>query len=239
MWQRLVVVLSLIVLVGCSGGQRRADPTASHPAVASSRHAGSAAPTTRAPTVQPCPAAGLRAPAIVSCLTADIQSFWHREGWVGLDLRVVVVTRPAQLPADCRSGWTNLGTAFFCDISIYLLAPYVAELTRTFGPLLQYALAATLGHEAGHTVGRYTGNPSSPQIEQMADCLDGVWAHDAAGRGRIDAPTLTAVAGRDLALLDRTVRSERAVHGPVAQRMVAFGRGLRTGDQNSCRVTGR
>ena len=66
-----------------------------------------------------------------------------------------------------------------------------------------------MAHEAGHRV-QYAvdepklaaeGDAASRVVEQQADCLAGVWAADAARRGRSTWPTFRAVYAREMEMV--------------------------------------
>jgi predicted metalloprotease len=194
-----------------------------------------------------CPRAGEAAPAVVRCLSEDIGRMWT--GWAGkpVESRVTVDPAPRTVHRDCAA-FLAFGTAFYCppDGRTYVTGAAVARDRREFGDRLPYALAVILAHEAGHRV-QYvldvpgvddSGDAASRRIEQQADCLAGVWAHDAAVRARLEPAVFRDVERRELTLISRLTPppgthldgyDETRTHGTVAQRVAAFDRGYAGG----------
>ena len=197
-----------------------------------------------------CPHAGLAPAAVVSCISADVSTFWT--GRLGKPIKepVIVDPPPASVPADCRN-FLSFGTAFFCtnDSTVYLTHKAIERDQQQFGIFLPWALAAIVSHEIGHVVQQevhqpgldQTGDAASRRIEQQADCLSGVWAHTAVGAGRLDATGFRAAERRELTLVSALPTpaglrgySEVRTHGTVAQRAASLATGLRSGDPKSC-----
>src|SRR4029079_7603314 len=102
------------------------------------------------------------------------------------------------------------------------------------------------------------GSASGPQsasvaLELQADCLAGLWGHEAArqgqfpvGRVELDpgdaekALQAAAAIGDDRLQREATgrVMPERFTHGTSAQRIDAFSRGMQSGSLQACGVTG-
>jgi uncharacterized protein len=194
-----------------------------------------------------CPRAGGDPRALVSCVSADVSRMWT--GWAGKEVRSVVLVdpAPASVHRDCAD-FLAFGTAFYCppDGRTYITGAAVRRDRREFGDRLPYALAVILAHEAGHRVQFVLtvpglGDPrdaASRRVEQQADCLAGVWAHDAARRGRLDPAVFRGVEQRELTLISRLRPppgsriggyDQVRTHGTVAERMAAFDRGYAGG----------
>ena len=231
MWRRVVGGLVLLLaLTGCSQG------------IAGR---GTAAP----PSL--CPAAGADPVPLVTCVVADLNTFWTGRVGRPVEVRVTVDPAPAAVDRGCRA-FLAFGTAFYCpaDGRVYITAASVAGNRAAFGDRLPYALAAVAAHEAGHRV-QFTvrqaeldrdGNAASRVVEQQADCLAGVWARGAARRGLVDPAGFAAVYAQEMRMVSsmtpppgvgRDDYDEVATHGTAAQRIAAFQRGT-TETTNPC-----
>jgi predicted metalloprotease len=234
----LLVVLA-VLLCGCT------TVVAGHASPASSPGSSSVA--------EPCGSAG--APAeVVRCLTADVTRFWSAQ--LGRSVTEAMVADPprASVPRDCQAA-LGLGTAFYCpdNGTVYLTGALISRGRTAYGADLPYALAAVVGHEFGHAVQDLVHQPgfnspdlaASRRIEQQADCLLGVWAHNAANRGLLDPARLLAITRREYTTVEQLPPppalpdyNERASHGTVTERVTALSRGLTTGTPNACALTG-
>lgn len=190
-----------------------------------------------------CPAAGTDAVKLVTCVVADLNTFWSGRVGKPVEVRVTVDPAPAAVHRACRS-FLAFGTAFYCppDGRVYITAASVTGNRKAFGDRLPYALAAVAAHEAGHRV-QFTvrqpefdqdGDAASRVVEQQADCLAGVWAYGAARRGLLDPAGFTAAYGQEMRLVSGLTPppgaglddyDEVATHGTAAQRIAAFRRG--------------
>jgi predicted metalloprotease len=198
---------------------------------------------------EPCGAAG--APqSVVHCLVLDVTHFWVGELHVQVGESMVVDPAPRSVPQACRD-ILGLGTAFYCTANrtVYLTGAFISRSSTAYGPDLPYALAAVVGHEFGHVVQDAVHQPgfeatdlaSSRTIEQQADCLLGVWGHDAAARRLLDGGTLKRITQAEYTTVDQLPPppnlhgySERATHGTVPQRLAAFDAGLTAGRPATC-----
>ena len=112
-----------------------------------------------------------------------------------------------------------------------------------------------IAHEIGHHVQNLTGNLSnggglsrnrgnaqSVRQELQADCLAGVWGHEAAARNRVEPGDaeegLTAAASIGDDRLQREsqgrVVPDSFTHGSSADRVAALQRGLQSGNLSAC-----
>lgn len=146
---------------------------------------------------------------------------------------------------------------FYCpgDQKVYLDLSFFRELDQRFGAPGDFAQAYVIAHEIGHHVQNLTGNLSSAgalsrsranaqsvRQELQADCLAGVWGHEAAARNRLD-PDDAEEGLRAAAAIgdDRIQRAsqgrvvpESFTHGSSADRVAALTRGLQAGDVSAC-----
>ena len=159
---------------------------------------------------------------------------------------MVLAPAASAVPAPCRSG-LQVDTAFTCQVdgALYVTEPFVQLIHRYFrGDQLSYAFASVLGHEFGHVLQREVHQPQlaithptdaqSRAIEQQADCLSGVWAHDAAARGRLDPTEFHRIAVRLITLISSN--PEIFTHGTPPRRGAAIQRGLDGGTPATCHL---
>lgn len=146
---------------------------------------------------------------------------------------------------------------FYCprDQKVYLDLSFFHELDRRFGAPGDFAQAYVIAHEIGHHVQNLTGhlasgaglsrsraNAQSVRQELQADCLAGVWGHEASARNRLEPGDaeegLTAAAAIGDDRLQREsqgrVVPDSFTHGSSAERVAALKRGLQTGSPSAC-----
>jgi predicted metalloprotease len=152
------------------------------------------------------------------------------------------------------------------DQKVYLDLSFFAELARRFGAPGDFAQAYVIAHEVGHHVQNLLGiqgkvsraqrgagteedaNALSVRLELQADCLAGVWANRA-HRLNPDRPLLeegdveeglraAAAIGDDRMqkMSQGYVQPESWTHGSSRQRAEWLGRGLKSGDPNTCQT---
>ena len=151
---------------------------------------------------------------------------------------------------------------FYCpgDHKVYLDLAFFSDMQRKLGAPGDFARAYVIAHEVGHHVqtllgitarvdasrrnaDRTTSNALSVRTELQADCLAGVWAHQADGArhilepGDIEQGLNAASAVGDDRLQQRargTVVPESFTHGSSAQRVRWFKRGFESGKLQQC-----
>ncbi|UXI67979.1 KPN_02809 family neutral zinc metallopeptidase [Tahibacter amnicola] len=152
---------------------------------------------------------------------------------------------------------------FYCpgDHRVYLDASFFQEMDTRFQAAGDFARAYVIAHEVGHHVqnlmgvmrrteeARRRGEPMegaqglSVRQELQADCLAGVWAHQAQRelqwleRGDVEAALAAATAIGDDRLQQQSrgrVVPDSFTHGTSAQRVQWFRRGLEQGKVSSC-----
>lgn len=196
----------------------------------------------------------------------SIQAFWADEfagsGTTYTQAQTILYT--GSTDAACGYADSAMGP-FYCptDQSVYLDLSFFTDLQTKFGAEGgPFAEAYVLAHEYGHHVqdllgaldtsggSSGTGPQSiSVQTELQADCLAGVWMHNAVATGYI-----AQVTDQDIALSlnaaaaigdDRIqketqgyVSPESWTHGSSAQRQAALKDGLQSGDLATCNTPG-
>jgi len=137
---------------------------------------------------------------------------------------------------------------FYCpyDQKIYLDLGFFQQLESDLDAPGDFARAYVIAHEVGHHIQNITGllkRGSSVDIELQADCLAGIWAHDAGSKfdlveqGDIDEALNAASQIGDDTLQKKqtgTVVPDSFTHGSSAQRHAAFKRGYDSGNLSAC-----
>jgi uncharacterized protein len=164
-------------------------------------------------------------------------------------------------PSACGQGSAAMGP-FYCplDRKVYLDLRFFRELERRFAAPGDFAQAYVIAHEVGHHVQNQLGiadrvqslrqrvsereaNALSVRMELQADCLAGVWAHNANKQrkllepGDIEEGLRAAAAIGDDTIQSRTqgrVVPESWTHGSSEQRVRWFRRGMESGNLNEC-----
>lgn len=179
---------------------------------------------------------------VVQCLRQSLSNFWSSRLARSIDQQVVVDAAAEQVPASCRSALTA-APAFTCQVNnVVYLDPSLATVMdgRFAGQDRAYALAVVLAHEYGHVIQAEVKQPGygdssqsvSQHIEQQADCLSGVWAHQQSTAGLLDTARFAADAHTLItAISDQT---EMAAHGTPQERAAALAIGLQSGRQQAC-----
>jgi predicted metalloprotease len=201
----------------------------------------------------------------VDAVMKDAQEMWQAKLGGRYQQTPAVVFRDA-IQSACGSAQSATGP-FYCpaDQLVYLDLGFFGELRDRFQAPGDFAQAYVLAHELGHHVQRLLGieaqvrrqqqaNPAqenqlSVRLELQADCLAGVWGHQAAqpGRaalGKVELETgdleegLNAAASigddRIQRMSGGRVAPDRFTHGSSEQRVAWFKRGLQSGNIQVC-----
>ena len=220
-----------------------------------------------APASQTAPAA--RPPAddklaaFVSTVLADTEDVWRAQFKAqGVAYREpkLVLFRGAT-PTACGTGQSAMGP-FYCpgDQKVYIDLGFYDTLRTQMGAPGDFAQAYVIAHEVGHHVQNLLGitdkvdaqrgriseaqmNALSVRVELQADCLSGVWAHQAQRQRQVLEPgdleeALNAASRIGDDALQRqsqgTVRPETFTHGTSAQRVRWFKTGIQGGRMADC-----
>ena len=202
----------------------------------------------------------------VDAVARDVQATFGQALGPRYERTVVVLFRDA-VDSACGSAQSATGP-FYCpgDQKVYLDLGFFDELTQRFGAPGEFAQAYVVGHEIGHHVQHLLGldartrggaigeNSASVALELQADCLAGIWGHDASQGGRFTAGRVELEPGDAEEALraasaigdDRLqkmatghVMPDRFTHGTSAQRVQAFQRGMSSGDFGACGIGSR
>jgi hypothetical protein len=167
--------------------------------------------------------------------------------------------------SGCGVGQSAMGP-FYCplDRKVYIDLGFYRELRERFQAPGDFAQAYVIAHEVGHHVQNLLGiadqvsnrrqraseeesNALSVRMELQADCMAGVWAHNANRSRQILEPGdleegLRAAAAIGDDRIQRqtqgTVVPESFTHGSSAQRVRWFRKGLETGQLDACDTFG-
>ena len=199
----------------------------------------------------------------VAVVVADTEDVWKQvfggSGKTYVEPKLVLYT--GRIASACGLASTASGP-FYCpnDQKVYLDLSFFEEMKTRFHAPGEFAEAYVIAHEIGHHVQNSLGilqaadrekargdrrgaNAISVKVELQADCLAGVWAHNAdrtkhiIEQGDVEAAMNAASAVGD----DRLQQQSRGVvipdaftHGSSAQRAHWFRRGLDSGDTRQC-----
>ena len=199
----------------------------------------------------------------VSTVLADTEDVWHEKfrqaGRTYREPRLQLyrgTTRTA-----CGQGQSAMGP-FYCpaDERVYIDLGFYEVMKSRLGAPGDFAQAYVIAHEVAHHVQNLMGvtervealsaqaggvqaNALSVRIELQADCLAGVWAHDAQlarqvlEEGDVEEALQAASQIGDDALQRRSqgeVVPESFTHGTSTQRVTWFNRGFQTGSVEQC-----
>lgn len=201
--------------------------------------------------------------AFVSAVLDSTQSMWARVlpaagGTPYRDAKLVLFRGAVQ--SACGTGQSAMGP-FYCpsDEKVYIDLSFYDELRQRFGAPGDFAQAYVIAHELGHHVQHILGidqqvrrlqdqdpgaaNPLSVRLELQADCLAGVWGHEANRQGILEPGDIeeglnAAAAIGDDRLSGGRISRDSFTHGSSAQRASWLRKGLETGDPNACDTFG-
>ncbi|MDX2059758.1 MAG: neutral zinc metallopeptidase [Gemmatimonadales bacterium] len=224
------------------------------------------APAVEAPAgpVQTTPEEELRV-KFVSFVLDSTQSYWER-AFPDLGAQYVraklVLFRDA---VESACGFAQAATGpFYCpgDQKVYIDLSFFDELDARFGAPGDFAQAYVLAHEIGHHVQTLLGvegkvrrlqqsdpdgaNRVQVRMELQADCLAGVWGHEAGAAGLLQEGDIEEGLGAAAAVGDDRIQKaagarvnpEGFTHGSSEQRMEWFRRGYRSGRVENCDTFG-
>lgn len=199
----------------------------------------------------------------VSVVLADTEDTWskvfERLGKRYQEPKLVLFS--GSVKSACGLGQAAMGP-FYCpaDQKAYIDLSFYRDLKSRHQAPGDFAQAYVIAHEIGHHVQNLLGisgkvqqakqrlskaeaNALSVKLELQADCLSGVWAHDAdrtrqlLESGDVEEALNAASAIGDDRLQKQTrgyVIPESFTHGTSAQRVFWFRAGLKEGDINAC-----
>lgn len=198
----------------------------------------------------------------VSFVLDDLQTTWAELLPGYRDAKLVLFREATR--SGCGVGQREMGP-FYCpaDEKVYVDLAFYDDLHARFGAPGDFAQAYVLAHEIGHHVQALTGleqkvraeqrrqpgseNALSVRMELQADCLAGVWGHQAGRRGVLEPGDIeeglraAAAIGDDRiqTMSGQGVHPESFTHGSSAQREEWLGRGLASGNPDDCNTFGR
>lgn len=200
----------------------------------------------------------------VSVTLADTEEVWAALFQTQLDMTyapATLVLFKGYTPSGCGGASESTGP-FYCpqDRKVYLDTAFFTTLSDRLGAGGDFAAAYVVAHEVGHHVQNELGileqtmrlrqqvdeaqsNEISVRVELMADCMAGVWAHEAEARfGSIDRGDIEEAMNAAEAIGDDTLQREAGrrpmpdsfTHGSSDQRMRWFLTGQKSGLIEAC-----
>jgi predicted metalloprotease len=201
----------------------------------------------------------------LSAALDDAQTMWRtiltQQGKPYEEAKLVLFRQ--QVSSACGNASSAMGP-FYCpgDQKVYIDLEFFEQLARSYGAPGDFAQVYVLAHEIGHHVQHVLGtnsavrraqgenpgqeNALSVAMELQADCYAGVWAHQVARRGDLEAGDVEEGLGAAAAVGDDRlqkqargeVNPESFTHGSSAQRMQWFKAGFDAGDPSRCDTFG-
>ncbi|MEP6925967.1 MAG: neutral zinc metallopeptidase [Pyrinomonadaceae bacterium] len=199
----------------------------------------------------------------VRVVVADTEDIWRAEfrkiGKTYQDPKLVLFN--GQVRSAC--GFASAATGpFYCpaDAKVYLDTSFFRELQTKFRASGDFAQAYVIAHEIGHHVQNLLGtsdkvdraqsqarskgeaNQYSVALELQADCYAGIYAHDAAQKGILEAGDVEEALRAASAVGDDNIQKQTQgyvvpdsfTHGSSQQRSSWFNRGYQSGDMKQC-----
>ncbi len=199
----------------------------------------------------------------VAVVLAETEDVWNdtfqKAGKTYREPKLVLFS--GSVESACGMAGSAVGP-FYCpaDHKVYLDLVFFKELHSRFGAQGDFAQAYVIAHEVGHHVQTLLGitqkvaelqarssssdrNKLSVLVELQADCLAGMWAHQAEKKrrileaGDIEEGLNAAAAVGDDRIQKRTrgyVVPDGFTHGSSAQRVSWFKRGFEQGSIQAC-----
>jgi uncharacterized protein len=199
----------------------------------------------------------------VAVVLAETEDVWNetfqKGGRAYIEPKLVLFSGAVE--SACGMAESAVGP-FYCpaDNKVYLDLVFFEELHSRFGAPGDFAQAYVIAHEVGHHVQTLLGitqkvtelqarasaterNRLSVMVELQADCLAGMWAHQAQKNrnileaGDIEEGLNAASAVGDDRIQKRTqgyVVPDGFTHGSSAQRVTWFKRGFEEGNFQAC-----
>jgi uncharacterized protein len=199
----------------------------------------------------------------VAVVLAETEEVWNDafQKWGKTYREPKLVLFSGAVESACGIAGSAVGP-FYCsaDHKVYLDLVFFEELHSKFGASGDFAQAYVIAHEVGHHVQTLLGitqkvtelqarasaterNRLSVMVELQADCLAGMWAHQAQKNrnileaGDIEEGLNAASALGDDRIQKRTqgyVVPDGFTHGSSAQRVTWFNRGFEEGNFQAC-----
>ena len=199
----------------------------------------------------------------VAVVLAETEDVWNDafQKWGKAYREPKLVLFSGAVESACGMAGSAVGP-FYCsaDQKVYLDLVFFEELHSKFGASGDFAQAYVIAHEVGHHVQTLLGitqkvtelqarasaterNRLSVMVELQADCLAGMWAHQAQKSrnileaGDIEEGLNAASALGDDRIQKRTqgyVVPDGFTHGSSAQRVTWFNRGFEEGNFQAC-----
>lgn len=200
----------------------------------------------------------------VSVTLADTEEVWAAllAEQLGQDYRPATLVLFKDYTQSACGGASQATGPFYCpqDRKVYLDTAFFTVLDQRLGAGGDFAAAYVVAHEIGHHVQNELGilaettrlrqqvsdakaNEISVRVELMADCLAGVWAHEAAARfGSIERGDVEEAMNAARQIGDDTLQREAGrtpmpdsfTHGTSDQRMRWFLAGQGSGRIDAC-----
>jgi hypothetical protein len=199
----------------------------------------------------------------VAVVLAETEDVWNaafaKSGKTYEEPKLVLFSGAVE--SACGMAGSAVGPFYFpADHKVYLDLDFFEELHYQFGASGDFAQAYVIAHEVGHHVQTLIGitqkvtelqsrssrsdrNKLSVMTELQADCLAGMWAHQADKNrnileaGDIEEGLNAASAVGDDRIQKRTqgyVVPDGFTHGSAAQRVMWFKRGFEQGNFQAC-----